>query len=126
MTPSIDTSAFNASSEGTILSLDSEYPGEPVYRARRRAVPKHLRGFFPAAMFSVFVSTASVLTDSRMFLGDDSSTTLTWYHRARKRISLAEARQRAMRALLFNEQRRADFAEREGREFSVLYGWESR
>lgn len=123
--PDLDPSVFNVSSAGTKISLDSQYQDEPVYRTQRVLGPTYRRGLFPAAMVSIFLSTASVLTDPRVLCQIDSSSIITRQRYGRRRISLAEARQRALRTLWLCERRRTDFAEEEARKFQVLYGWES-
>jgi hypothetical protein len=77
-------------------------------------------------MLSISLSTASVLADRRLFHLIDSSTMLAWHRQGRRRISLAEARQRALRVLWACELRRSSFAEIESKEFQSLFGWDSK
>ena len=122
---SSDTAAFTTTSEDAIISLDSEWRTDfalPLGRARKTPL-RVFRGLVPAALLSMFASTASVRADSQNIFSADSSIMLTRYLLARRRISQAEARQRALRALWLSEERRSSFAELEAREFEALYGW---
>lgn len=123
-----DTTTFDVSSSSAVISLDPEYRGELVYPSHRRDVTPWgwFPGFVPAVAFSIFFSTASVFADPRTAFFIDSSTILGPQRPVRQRISLAEARRRALHAVWLCEQRRLEFAQLEGREFEALYGWEPR
>lgn len=126
--PNLDITTFDVFSPNAIISLDPEFQSELVYPPRRWNVTPRgwIAGFIPALTFSMFFSTASVFTDPRRAFLVDSSTILVTQRPARRRISLAEARRRALQAVCLCEQRRSEFADLEGRAFEALYGWESR
>lgn len=91
-----------------LLEMPTTAPG------RRLAV-------FPAFALSIFLSTASVFTDPRIIYPHDSSVTLARQRPARRPISLAEARLRALNTLWLAEHRRAKFAELEAVQVSAIY-----
>ena len=103
---------------GTPLGATQEEPlvAIPTTGVRRMAV-------FPAFALSIFLSTASVLSDPRIIYPHDSSVTLSRQRPTRRGISLTEARNMALDTLLLAEHRRAKFAELEALQVATLYEW---
>jgi len=124
----LENATFDVSSPSAVISLDPEYRGEFVSIPHVRDIMRGrwFAGLVPTVALSIFFSTASLFSDPRMMFSIDSSTVLGPQRPARRRISLAEARRRALQMVLLCENRRLNFAELEGREFEALYGWESR
>lgn len=117
--PESATVLVNWSTE--ILSTASSTGSEPAVPLRGWQIQKKYLGVLPAMALSLFFSGASVLFDPRGIFVRDASVVFTYQRPARRRITLADARQIALWTLHRAEERWDEFARREASQFAALY-----
>ena len=103
----------------TPVTYDLDLEESIASTVARRRYPS----FFPALALSLYVSTASVMTDSWRIFQSDPSVTLGLQRPRRQRISLTETRRIALQSISRDVIRARRAAEIEGLYFTDWFGW---
>lgn len=119
------TTGLEESEEGLSAAASAGAAELRVPLSRGQMQRRYL-GVWPAMALSLVVSGASVVSDPRPIVIEDSSVVLGYQRPARRRVSLPEARQIALLALRRAEERWERFSDREAAVFMSFYSeaWE--